>query len=216
MEKNKISVLQNAPIFALCSEETLREISMLPAYTPGRGCYRPNAGELVILLWGRARVNRRQEDKTVLLNRLEAGSCFGFAGLYSDSLPDTEIVFSADTTIVVIPRDTVERLIMEDAAFARNIISTLSKKVRFLNSKIAGYTAKDSGEKLYRYLLTLPADENGLISLEESMASLARRLDMGRASLYRAFDHLTEDGKLQKIGQKYKILLKLPKNSIFA
>jgi len=84
----------------------------------------------------------------------------------------------------------------------------LSKKVRFLNSKIAGYTAKDSGEKLYRHLLNLPRDRDGYVIPGESMASLSRRLDMSRASLYRAVDALMAEGKLEKIGQKYKITVR--------
>ena len=206
MEKNKISALQNVPLFALCSPETIDAVSSLPVLTHMKGACLPKAGELVVLLWGKARVNRRQGEKTVLLNRLSEGNCFGFAGLFSDRLPDTEIVFSANTAIVVIPRETVERLIMTDAVFARNIIATLSRKVRFLNGKIAGYTAKDSGEKLYRHMLSLPKDADGCVILGESMASLSRRLDMGRASLYRAVDALMAEGKLQKIGQKYKLL----------
>ncbi|MBE6639711.1 MAG: Crp/Fnr family transcriptional regulator [Ruminococcaceae bacterium] len=208
MEKNKSIALQKIPLLAGCGQETLKEAETLPVLMPGRGCYRPNAGELVILLWGKARVNRREGDKTVLLNRLEAGNCFGYAGLYSDSLPDTEIVFSAQTAILVIPRETVERFIMQDPVFARNIIAVLSKKVRFLNSKIAGYTAKDSGEKLYRHLLNLPRDRDGYVIPGESMASLSRRLDMSRASLYRAVDALMAEGKLEKIGQKYKITVR--------
>ena len=40
----------------------------------------------------------------------------------------------------------------------------------------------------------------------ESLAALARRLGIGRASLYRAIDALADDGRIEKIGQKYKLL----------
>lgn len=211
MEKNKIAALENMSLFALCASETIKTVAELPVMTHIKGTYLPRAGELVILLWGKARVNRHEGAKTVLLNRLSEGNCFGFAGLYSDSLPDTEIVFSANTAIIVIPRETVEHLIMNDAAFARNIIATLSRKVRFLNGKIAGYTAKDGGEKLYRHMVSLPTDAEGCAVLGESMASLSRRLDMGRASLYRAINALMAEGKLQKIGQKYKVVVHINK-----
>ena len=75
-----------------------------------------------------------------------------------------------------------------------------------MNTKIAGYTASGSGEKLYRHLLTLPRDAENCVDPCESLAALARRLGIGRASLYRAIDALADDGRIEKIGQKYKLL----------
>ncbi len=208
MEKTKWKALFDVPILVGVAQDTMLTVSSLPLIYPERNrCYLPNPGELTILLSGSAKVCRRAGNKIILLNRLQAGSCIGFASLFSDSTPDTEVTFSSGASMLVIPRKTVEYLIDTDAIFARNIIAILSRKVRFLNSKIAGYTAKDSGEKLYRHMLSLPKDADGCVILGESMASLSRRLDMGRASLYRAVDALMAEGKLQKIGHNYKVVI---------
>lgn len=207
MDKTKWKALFDVPILKNTARQTMLTISEFPMVFPERNSrYRPKPGELAILLNGRARVCRREGNKIILLNRLETGDCVGFASLYSDTLPDTEVTFSAGAALLVIPRDTVEALILEDAVFSQNIIAALSQKVRFLNSKIAGYTASGSGEKLYRHLLTLPQNEDGTVKIGESMASLARRLGIARASLYRAVDALQSEGKIQKEGQSIKMM----------
>ena len=207
VEKTKLATLYEMPILREVSTNTLQTIARFSLVYPARNSrYRPQPGELALLLDGRARVCRREGNKIILLNRLQKGDCVGLASLYSDTLPDTEVTFSAGAALLVIPRYELEGLIMEDAMLCRNIIALLSQKVRFLNSKIAGYTASGSGEKLYRHLLTLPKAEDGTIVLGESMASLARRLGIGRASLYRAVDALLSEGKIEKDGQSIRLL----------
>lgn len=207
MEKTKLGALYEVPILQNTARTTMQTIAAYPLVFPERNRrYRPLPGELAILLEGKARVCRRDGNKIILLNRLEKGDCVGFASLYSDTQPDTEVTFSSGAALLVIPRETVEGLILEDAVFSQNIIAALSQKVRFLNSKIAGYTASGSGEKLYRHLLALARNEDGTVILGESMASLARRLGIGRASLYRAVDALQSEGKIKKEGQSFRIL----------
>lgn len=207
MEKTKLQALYDVAILQGVSRETMRRISHIPLIYPERNSrYEQKAGELALLLDGLAKICRRDEAKTVLLNRMEAGECLGLASLYSESTPDTEVTFSSGAVILVIPRHEVEALIEEDAVFSRNIIASMSQKIRFLNTKIAGYTASGSGEKLYRHLLTLEKDGEGCVDPGESLSALARRLGIGRASLYRAIDALVEDGRIEKAGQKFKML----------
>jgi CRP-like cAMP-binding protein len=137
---------------------------------------------------------------------MQAGECIGLASLCSDELPDTEVTFHGGAVILVIPRYLLEDLIIDDAALSCNIIAALAQKVRFLNAKIAGYTAVRSDEKLYLHLLSLPKDSEGWVEIGESMSSLARRLGIGRASLYRAIDTLIEEETIVRQGQKYRIL----------
>ena len=207
MEKTKWKALFDVPILQNTARQTMLTISELPMVFPERNSrYQPKPGELAILLNGRARVCRRDGNKIILLNRLEVGDCVGLASLYSDTLPDTEVTFSSGAALLVIPRYMVENLILEDAVFSRNIIAVLSQKVRFLNGKIAGYTASCSGQKLYKHLQMLPKAPDGTVVLGESMASLARRLGIGRASLYRAVDALLSQGKIQKVGQSIRLV----------
>ena len=207
MDKTKKEALYDVKILQGVTSVTMQSLCCLNLIFPERNKrYEPKPGELALLLEGRAKICRRDDAKTVLLNRMEAGECLGLASLYSDKQPDTEVTFSPGAVILVIPRYEVERLIEADAVFSRNIIAAMSQKIRFLNTKIAGYTASGSGEKLYRHLLTLERDREGCVDPGESLSALARRLGIGRASLYRAIDALIDDGRIEKIGQKYKML----------
>jgi DNA-binding IclR family transcriptional regulator len=44
------------------------------------------------------------------------------------------------------------------------------------------------------------------VKLDVSISALSELLDVGRASLYRAFDKLTEDGFLRKDGRSFTLL----------
>lgn len=81
-------------------------------------------------------------------------------------------------------------------------LSLLSRKICFLGGKIESISAPDSTEALRKYLLEC-ADGEGADSFELSMTGsrLASALGMGRTSLYRAFDKLTEEGFLTKNGK---------------
>ena len=207
MEKSKWKMLHDVTILQGVARETMLTVSALHLTYPERNSrYQPKTGELALVLSGRARVIRRDGNKVIILSSLSTGDCLGLASLFGDKTPDTEVTFSSGAVILVIPRETVERLIDEDAVLSRNIITVLAQKVRFLNRKIAGYTAKGSGEKLYRHLVSLPRQEDGTVELGESMASLARRLGMGRASLYRAVDALMSEGKIDKQGTVLRVL----------
>ena len=70
-------------------------------------------------------------------------------------------------------------------------ISFLSERIKFLNRKILYYTAGSAERRLALYLTSFPSDT---VTPDLPMNALADLLDIGRASLYRAFDRLSEDG----------------------
>ena len=207
MENTKCAMLHDVVVLRNVTEKTMQKVAELPVLRPEMTTpYAPKAGDLTLLLYGGAKICRRDGDRVIPLNRLQAGACFGLASLYSDSMPDTEVNFYGGARIVVIPREMLEELIMEDAVFARNIIAKLSEKVRFLNTKIAGYTAHCGVDKLYRHLDSFERDAEGYVDTGESTTSLARRLGISRVSLYRAIDSLMADGKIYREGRRYKML----------
>lgn len=159
-----------------------------------------DAPQLVILTAGKASVLTPDPTHAVLLRFLKSGDLFGIANLFSG--PDTPFVSvvraETDCTCVFVSERTVCELLNSDRAFRESYISYLSGRVRFLNRKIGYLTAGSAERRLALYLAGLGQGE---IKLSESISSLSERLNIGRASLYRAFDRLQADGYLVKDGK---------------
>ncbi|MBQ7038164.1 MAG: Crp/Fnr family transcriptional regulator [Clostridia bacterium] len=142
----------------------------------------------------------------VVINRLHAGEIFGVAALF-DSEQDayvTEITAAEDTAVRFIPQELMSRLLMEFPLIAERYIRFLSDRVRFLNRKLSALTIGNTENRLYHHLLS-HQDEQGTIQLPGTMTELAKALNMGRSSLYRALDTLVREGILIKEGKTYRI-----------
>lgn len=149
---------------------------------------------LGVVLSGKVTAHSRDGAKQVLLRNFEAGEIFGVAGLFANDIDfATNIIAKTECDILFIGDEIVYSLIENDSAVRKNYITFLSDKIRFLNQKITYFTAGSAERKLSLYLLSLKRQE-GTVRLSLSMSALSEMLDLGRASLYRAFDRLTEDG----------------------
>ena len=82
----------------------------------------------------------------------------------------------------------------------KNFTSILSEKICYLNKKIVSYTAGSTDQKLAYFIGENSLD--GVFCADVSISDIAIMLNMGRASLYRAFHKLSEDGYIQKDGRK--------------
>ena len=72
-----------------------------------------------------------------------------------------------------------------------SIISFMSSRIDFLNKKVATFSADSVEEKLAFFLLTEAKEaENAYFSL--NLSKLAKTLNTGRASIYRAIDSLVK------------------------
>ena len=167
----------------------------------GRGeiIYDPQRFErcLGILLEGRVQV----EKGAVIMSQLRPGELFGAAALFNNR-PDYATTLTALTgcAVLLLPQPLVEDLMAGFPAVGRNYVAYLSERIRFLSEKIEGFTAGGAERRLAQYLLCQPAE------LECSATGLARRLNVSRASLYRAFDRLAALGAIRREGKMVRIL----------
>ena len=137
------------------------------------------------------------EDNFKKALRIEAGGIFGCAALFGGE--DTYVsAIEADrsTEIAYLPEDELKRFMERYPVLAYNYIKFLSDKIRFLNKKInsLGFGTE---QRLYNYLKLQGTKELG------NKAGLARRLNLGRTSLYRAVESLERDGLLIKQNGNY-------------
>ena len=141
----------------------------------------------------------------VIIKKLSTNDIYGVASLFDVSIHLTSVVAVTDCTVLTMDKAFVEACIKENNQVAMNYIEFLAKRINFLNRKINAYTAKSAENKLYMYLLQLPREEN-TINLPFDMSTIAKMLGIGRATLYRAFDKLEQNGAIIK--QDKKIILK--------
>ena len=83
-----------------------------------------------------------------------------------------------------------------------NYIRFLHQRIGFLNEKIRTFT-ESSVQKRVLGFLESHAPPGGEIRIPGGMAALARELNIGRTSLYRALEALEEKNKIYKKGQKW-------------
>jgi CRP-like cAMP-binding protein len=93
------------------------------------------------------------------------------------------------------------------SVFAVNYIKFLSDRVAFLNRRIDSFTAPDAEKSLARFIC-LNATSESEYQHEvgvKNYSEVAQRLNIGRASLYRAFEALEDEGLISKDGKTLKI-----------
>ncbi len=173
-------------------------------YCKGDCIYTPQSAKkaLAMVLEGHVRVWQGR----VPMNDLLPGDVFGVAALFGtdEDYPST-VVAESDCCILFIPQETVVRWMKEVPPVAQNYVGFLSDRIRFLNRRLSTLTAGQTDGKLWCYLLA-HRDENSVVTVTGGMNELAERLDMGRSSLYRSLDSLTELGKIRRERKKIYIL----------
>ena len=141
-----------------------------------------------------------------VLNRMGPGGVFGAAALYGQQTAYvTEVTAATACEIRFFDEELLQRWMREDYRLAENYIGFLSDRIRFLNRRIAAFTAGEAGQRLLVYLHQ-HADDAGAVTLPRSMTELAHMLDMGRSSLYRSLDELVADGQIRREGKLIYIL----------
>ncbi len=156
-----------------------------------------------VMLSGRASVTTPSETRSVLLRFLSPGDVFGISNLFSEDCFVSLIRAETACKCLWISQETIGHLLDASPVFRRSYIAFLSDRVRFLNRKIGYLTAGNAERRLALYLASLG---EGTVRLKDSITSLSDLLNLGRASLYRAFDRLCEDGFLIKNGRDLTIL----------
>lgn len=160
------------------------------------------ASTMGMILSGSAAVKKGR----AVINTLVTGDIFGAVTLFSDEpCPATEITAKVECSAIFFDKSAIQSLIVSDPNAAVGFAAYLSARIHFLTRRIEALTAGDSTSKLLSYLLERETD--GVVEIQ-SCAELARRLDVGRASLYRALDSLEASGDIRREGKKIFITVK--------
>ena len=156
-----------------------------------------------LILEGKARVTTADNAKKSILRELSQKDVFGIANLFSNASFVTNIRAVSPCRILFLPELAVRNLLENDRAFLYNYLGFLSSRIRFLNQKICYFTAGSAERRLALYLLSFKSQK---VCIDLPLSALAELLDLGRASLYRAFDALEVAGYIEKKGRTIKLL----------
>ena len=156
---------------------------------------------LFLIVSGSVLVFRKGNGLPVLLQRLERGKVFGAASLFSDENEDVTLLRAENSaSVFFLPKDLIAELVRTDSTFAMSYISFLSEKIRFLNRRMSELSAPSVTQKVAAFLL---CEEKGIA---QTKVKLASALGIGRASLYRALDELTEMGLISIEGKGVTVI----------
>ncbi len=210
MEREVLLTLEESALFRGYPPNKLEKLlagmgASIEDFAPGEifSLYEGKSHRVGILLSGQMQVFSAGQKK-VPLNRLSRGNLFGLSSLYGTDGAKTQIVGIQQGKVLFLEETRLDPL-LEDPLLRRNLISFLTGRIRFLNRKIAFYTAPAAVGKLARYL-SQHADCNGRVPVPHSFSELAKILNLGRASLYRALGELEEEGVIEKNGKDILIL----------
>lgn len=172
----------------------------LSSFSAGQTVYSPKRFRrcLGVLLSGQLQVTKG----SLAVSILEPGELFGAAALYSDA-PEyaTTITARHPGRCLLLEQALVDRLLAEDPLIRENYLRYLTGRIRFLSGRLQSLSQSGAEGKLARYLLA--NHQEGRLTC--SATELARRLGLSRASLYRAFEALEEEGLIVRHGKTISI-----------
>lgn len=143
---------------------------------------------------------------SLMMASFEAGDCFGSAALFNDSLHYvTRITAKSKSTVLFFSQPLLEELMKKEFRVAQNYIRFLSERVQILNAKIQALIYPSAISTVAGYLCSKLEEGGNVISLTISYSELAGRLNIGRASLYRALDDLEKNGLILREGHKLTV-----------
>ena len=177
-------------------------------FEPGESIYSPSSFENKVgfVFEGECQIEKIKENKAnIPLNKIAKYDSFGIVAAFAceDSYP-SQITAKKPATIIFITKSDVLSLIKASHQVSLNLIFFMSDRISFLNKKIATYSSDSVVQKFSNFLLNESSKQNCL-TLSLNISKIATALNVGRASLYRAIDSLSE-GKIIKLENK-KIII---------
>lgn len=204
------SILNFLPITQGASRDNVERAAMISKPYFGKfekGAVIQSPGEITnqiyVLCSGKAVACSADSAHAITLRSFEPYELFGISNLFTDLPFATKITASTDCTILILDSQFLSYLIDHDSSVRYDYISYLAQKTLFLNKKIACLTAGTAEQRLAHWLDSQALDD--VVEIKVPMNTLCNMLDIGRASLYRAFDRLEGDGFIRREGKHVKL-----------
>jgi CRP-like cAMP-binding protein len=207
-EDEEVELLSKVELFDSLSEEEIRVLvcqSSDVRLEEGETFYAPweQGGKLFILKKGRMRLYRTEGAREFTLEVVEAGTVFGEMAFTPHRLRESFARATEPSVVFVMERAEVERLIEEKPQVGIRMISLLSERLRYYETRMEDITLKEVPARLASLILFLVESEGvqipGEIRIPTSYTHehLGTMIGANREAVTRAFGRLQDDGALQ-------------------
>jgi CRP/FNR family cyclic AMP-dependent transcriptional regulator len=207
-----VELLSRVDIFESLSEEEIREIlsDLLQRnaqfnLSAGEVFYTPQQpdGKLFILTKGRVRIYKMEGGREFTLEVVEAGTVFGEVAFTSYRLRQSYAEATESSVVFTMERAEVERLILEKPQVGIRMISLLSERLHYYETRMEDVTLKEVPARLASLILFLVESEGVQVPGEIRIPTrythqhLGTMIGANREAVTRAFGRLQDEGALQ-------------------
>jgi CRP/FNR family transcriptional regulator, cyclic AMP receptor protein len=210
--EEQVELLSRVDIFESLSKEEIREIlrdllkrnaeiNLSAAevfYTPQQ----PD-GKLFILTKGRVRLYKMEASREFTLEVVDAGTVFGEVAFTPHAFRESYAQAMEPSVVFTMERAEVERLILQKPKVGIRIISLLSERLHYYETRLQDVTLKEVPARLASLILFLVKSEGvqrpGEIRIPTTYTHehLGTMIGANREAVTRAFGRLQDEGALQ-------------------
>ena len=171
----------------------------------GKVFYTPQQpdGKLFILTKGRVRIYKMEASREFTLEVVDAGTVFGEMAFTPHALRDAYAEAMEPSVLLAMERADVERLVQDKPQVGIRIISILSERLHYYETRMQDVTLKEVPARLATLILFLIESEGvkrpGEISIPTRYTHehLGTMIWANREAVTRAFGRLQDEGALQ-------------------
>ena len=210
--EEQVELLSKVDIFESLPKEEIREIldDLLQRNAEinlgaGEVFYTPQEpdGELFILKQGRVRIYKMEGSREFTLEVVDAGTVFGEVAFTAHRLRDAYAEAMEPSILLAMNRADVERLIQQKPQVGLRMISLLSERLRYYETRMEDITLKGVPGRLASLILFLVEKEGVQVPGEIRLPTrythehLGTMIGANREAVTRAFGRLQDEGALQ-------------------
>src|SRR5919112_1741307 len=211
-EEQQVQLLCRVDIFEGLSNEEIKELlsDLLQRNAEinlqaGEVFYTPQEpdGKLFILTKGRVRIYKMEDSREFTLEVVDAGTVFGEVAFTPHALRDAYAEAMEPSILLAMERADVERLIREKPQVGLRMISLLSERLHYYETRLEDVTLKGVPGRLASLILFLVESEGVQIPGEIRIPTrythehLGTMIGANREAVTRAFGHLQDEGAVQ-------------------
>ncbi|GAA0725471.1 Crp/Fnr family transcriptional regulator [Clostridium malenominatum] len=206
-EENIISALKFSIIFKDLEGEEIKEILnfinyKVEIYDKGEALAieEDDCNNLGIVIQGKVEPQKIfSSGKAITIDRLEKGSTFGEAIIFSKTHTYPATIMSIEkTAVILIPKSEIIKLCAHNNKVLNNFMAVLSNKILMLNRRVKTLSYQSIRQKICSYLLFIYENQKSqLIKLPISRKEMAEYLGVPRPSLSREMINMQDEGLIE-------------------